>query len=158
MSCRSTSTHSPSRAPSVPSGRKPAALAFSTTRSASERTWRSELPLAITMVSKTSVSSRTSSTLTLAALQLAVTTALDDMKAVNIRVLDIGQLPHVQHPDIHGLHVIERGRHGKLKRRDALLGGAQACAGGHVLKRVLLESRLKGRYGPAAQHSTSSRG
>src|SRR5438105_14798705 len=73
-------------------------------------------------------------------LQLAVTTALDDMKAVNVRVLDvreltdvfdhhgvedIGQLPHVQHPDIHGLHVIERGRHGKLKRRDALRGRAQ---------------------------------
>src|SRR5215472_3302964 len=32
-SWRSTSTHSPSRAPSVPSGRNPAALAFSTTRS-----------------------------------------------------------------------------------------------------------------------------
>ena len=29
MSCRSTSTHSPSRAPSVPSGRKPASLALS---------------------------------------------------------------------------------------------------------------------------------
>src|SRR5215472_6716280 len=66
-SCRSTSTHSPSRAPSVPSGRNPAALAFSTTRSAIERTWRSELPDAMTIVSAMSVSPRTSRTLTLAA-------------------------------------------------------------------------------------------
>src|SRR5215469_10219430 len=67
MSCRSTSTHSPSRAPSVPSGRKPAALAFSTTRSAIERTWRSELPDAMTIVSAMSVRPRTSSTLTFTA-------------------------------------------------------------------------------------------
>src|SRR5215472_11461069 len=66
-SCRSTSTHSPSRAPSVPSGRNPAALAFSTTRSAIERTWRSELPDAMTIVSAMSVSTRTSRTLTLTA-------------------------------------------------------------------------------------------
>src|SRR5438105_9367911 len=64
-------------------------------------------------------------------LQLAVTTARDDMKEEKVRVLDvreltdvfdtmviedIGQLPHVPHPDIHGLHVIDSGRHGKLKR------------------------------------------
>src|SRR4029077_16303461 len=67
MSCRSTRTHSPSRAPSVPSGRKPTALAFSTTRSAIERTWRSELPDAMTIVSAMSVSPRTSRTLTFTA-------------------------------------------------------------------------------------------
>src|SRR5215469_1380022 len=66
-SCRSTSTHSPSRAPSVPIGRKPASLAFSTTRSAIERTWRSELPDAMTSVSAMSVSPRTSRTLTFTA-------------------------------------------------------------------------------------------
>src|SRR3984957_6477862 len=67
MSCRSTSTHSPSRAPSVPSGRKPASLAPRATRWAIERTWRSELPQAMIIVSAMSVRPRTSSTLTLTA-------------------------------------------------------------------------------------------